>query len=381
MASIKTGIRSLTDPILVCHKLKQYLLGSWLDALPVPPYIKVKSREIFETRKSFRTLYSPMTGSVDTAWLLEWPTLGTQILSFLATTIYSPTANEEYILRRSVKDSSTVEEILSWKPFCDSIAALKMEINRTVVPEEGAGNVLAQDELHGNDLACDMMEDEHDIDDGSSSSSSHALQESAQRLMHHMTAFLMEPDNATGMKDLIQQCPLTNMTGKAKNHVLVLIDTNIYGETDVQARARVCPIPRTFWQKTLRGTWSGRSRVGGSNSDQPEHMNDYEIYMCFDGGKDRKRQFKQQLTCDAREPKEHKMSVRDIMLWVSEDSWKLSWTHIYLLLFLHLQHSSIIYLSFPNPPSNLSFPLLFSPFSKKCTKKTVIIFFGVASPS
>ena len=320
MTSIKAGKTSLTDPILACYKLKQYLLGPWLDELNVPPYIKVKSREIFASRKSYRQLYSPLTGEVDTAWLLGWPVVGSQLLSFLATTIFSPTANEEYVLRRAMKEASVVEEILALKPFCDSIAALKMEIKRTVTVDEGAGNVATESEPIIEDFDSGG-EDEEDVE-----GTSHSLKETAGRWMSHMSTFMTEPQSFTDMKELIVQCPLTNMKGKVRNHVLILVDTNVYGETDVQPRTRVCPIPKTFWNKTLKGAWTGRAKAGGSDSDNPRHMNDYEIWMMWDSGKDRKRMFKQQLLLHGNDPqaKDRKMSVRDVTMWVNEESWKLN---------------------------------------------------------
>ena len=44
---------------------------------------------------------------------------------------------------------------------------------------------------------------------------------------------------------------------------------------------------------------------------------------------------------------------------------KLSWIHVYFITLLYFGHSYIISLSFPIPASNLSFPFLFPPFSKK----------------
>ena len=89
IAALKSGGKSLSDPSLCRLKLKEYLLGEFLDNLDVPGYMSRKCRELFNTHDAYRTHYNPLSGKVvDTAWILQWPQFGRDLLDFLESIIY-----------------------------------------------------------------------------------------------------------------------------------------------------------------------------------------------------------------------------------------------------------------------------------------------------
>ena len=73
--ALKANTRnSISDVIMQQHRLKEYVLGEWLDAKDFPSYIKAKTREISQTRASYRALYQPLSDdAVDTNWMFSWP--------------------------------------------------------------------------------------------------------------------------------------------------------------------------------------------------------------------------------------------------------------------------------------------------------------------
>jgi len=125
---LKTGSRSLTDVALTTQILKQYLLGPWLDNKNFPPYIKDKARTVFASHSSYRELYAPLAGTVDTTWLFSWPESGRKLMSFLENVLYATSPQEESLYRMAVKNANTPEEIMSWNPFAQGISDLNDEV-------------------------------------------------------------------------------------------------------------------------------------------------------------------------------------------------------------------------------------------------------------
>ena len=114
VALLKTGPRSVTDVYLMTLVLKNHLLGKWLDTKDIASYCKEKLREIFASHKSWRLLWHPIDTSdrIDTTWVFSWPRVYHDVLEFFETSMYTPTPAEEHILRTTVKNNSSVEEVL-----------------------------------------------------------------------------------------------------------------------------------------------------------------------------------------------------------------------------------------------------------------------------
>ena len=125
---LKTGGKSLSDVALTTQVLKQYLLGPWLDGKNFPPYIKDKARTVFASHDSYRKLYAPHEGTVDTTWLFQWPESGRKLMAFLEGAIYAPSPQEETLYRMAVKNNNTPEEIMSWNPFASLVNDLNDEV-------------------------------------------------------------------------------------------------------------------------------------------------------------------------------------------------------------------------------------------------------------
>ena len=74
LISLKTGARSITDPIIMQQKLQMHILGKWLDNLSFRPEVKAKAREVFASIGAYRETYNalPSTPAVNTTWLASW---------------------------------------------------------------------------------------------------------------------------------------------------------------------------------------------------------------------------------------------------------------------------------------------------------------------
>ena len=114
--------------------LKEYLLGPWLDDKDFPSHIKAKCREVMASHESYRRLYNPISGSVDTNWMFTWPTVGVEVVKFLDGILYATTPSEEHSLKNAVKLGKTPVETLTWQPWADIIDDLVTEIHRTATP-------------------------------------------------------------------------------------------------------------------------------------------------------------------------------------------------------------------------------------------------------
>ena len=122
VATVKTGGSSISDVALTQLLVKKYVLGSWLDGMDYPPYVKKQAREIFDSFESYRARYSPIDVEeiIDKNWLFEWPPQYVKLLEFIEATVYLPTETEQSQYRQAVKNNNTAEEF-----FLGSLGAVE----------------------------------------------------------------------------------------------------------------------------------------------------------------------------------------------------------------------------------------------------------------
>lgn len=122
-----------------------------------------------------------------------------------------------------------------------------------------------------------------------------AIKNAAERLARQLVHFFVEPPSVTALSDMLKDSPLAMLKPSKGNLVLILMDTNAYGEADTQPKHRACPIANDWFKKCVRAI--RLARTGKEDGDIPHN----ELYMMINGGKDRKRFFlKPLLTGDAR---------------------------------------------------------------------------------
>ena len=92
-----------------------------------------------------------------------------------------------------------------------------------------------------------------------------------------------DPASQTGVKDLTLAHPLK---ARPDSKVMILIDCYANGEVDSQQNLRVCPMDNILFRSWLRGVLEARC-----GNAEPEALNPHEIFICFNGGKDRRRSF------------------------------------------------------------------------------------------
>ncbi len=323
IASLKSGSKSITDPAMARLALKGHLLGPWLDALDVPPYMKKMVREIFESHESYRRLYSPIATLsedviVDTTWIFKWPKFGRDLVDFLETAIYAHSGAEDHTLRMAVKNCNTPDEILTNRPWCDRIEDLRTKIRTTVVvdpPAAGPGgggaqtpnqppsmNTPGDDDLLLDTTACQELND------------------AATSLTKRLTVYLEEPASFTALRDNLQREPLaTVMASRESGNVMVLADCNTYGETDSRPDRRTCPIHKDKLDILLRAIVAARH-----GTDTPDELHIGDLYCCINAGKDRKRLFTKPLqNPNMKKGKDpNRFFTRSITLHVTEQSWR-----------------------------------------------------------
>ena len=83
---------------------------------------------MFASHAKYRELYHPLTGEAGTTFMLEYPTSAQPTVRFLEGILYNTTGQEDFLLRQAAKNYNTVEEVLSWKPWSESIAAIRQEM-------------------------------------------------------------------------------------------------------------------------------------------------------------------------------------------------------------------------------------------------------------
>ena len=118
--------------------MKRYLLGDRLDSLNAPPYMKAKSREVFASHASYRSLLAPFAAGArcETAWLASWPPMGRQFLNFLESMIYATTAGEDAVLRAAVKNQRSEAEVSTFNLWAQSLEELQKAVATTAQPAQ-----------------------------------------------------------------------------------------------------------------------------------------------------------------------------------------------------------------------------------------------------
>ena len=87
LTSMKASTRtSISDICLHQRKLKDYLLGPWLDGMNLQSDVKSKLREIFQSYQSYRKLYNPgvledPSKPIDRTFLLQWSQAAVETLN------------------------------------------------------------------------------------------------------------------------------------------------------------------------------------------------------------------------------------------------------------------------------------------------------------
>ena len=164
---------------------------------------------------------------------------------------------------------------------------------------------------------------EYDENGGALASSDPILAEcdaAAARVAKNIFSFIEEPPSFTGLRDAFAANPLCTVMGsKDSGNVLILLDCNVFGETDARQDLRTCPIGNDKFDTLLRAIIAARH----GREDPPElHVGDF--YMCINGGKNRKRSFlKPMQNPNMKKGKDkNRLFTRDFMLHATESSWR-----------------------------------------------------------
>ena len=220
----------------------------------------------------------------------------------------------------AVRNGNSCEEILSWRPWAASIADIQTEIARSAAPPTdeldpnsppppAPGATTGAPSSESVPTALSTVRDAETRD---------AIEQAADRLARRLVTFAVEPQSQTAISDLISSAPLANVKATSQTgNVMILLDCNTFGETDVQPDVRACPINQEVFKKWTRGILQGR--LGTAD---PEALGDGDIFICIDGGRDRKRVFLKHLL-NAKVGKDVKRTVcHTLMMHMTEKSWR-----------------------------------------------------------
>jgi hypothetical protein len=329
VSALKTGTnKSMTDVYVTTQSMKQYLLGRWLDDKEIPAYIKEKARQIFASHKSCRALWHPLLEDdlqhIDTTWVFGWPPAGKALLDFIESACYLPTPTEEASFRMAVRNSSTIEEVLASPPWKERIADLLDSFRLTAVTAVVGGSSVSdkKDDDHETG-ACATGSSTPIVSDADKLfQSSQALSHATKKLVVQQCAFPLEQPSLIAMKQTYESTPLALV--KATNdsgNVLIVVDCNNFGETDVSPDKRVTPVGKDKIDYAIRPIIHARQ-----GTETPEYLQAGDIYLCIDGGRDRRRQFMKPFKLighDKNRKNRNRTINRTTTMHISESSWRL----------------------------------------------------------
>ena len=119
------------------------------------------------------------------------------------------------------------------------------------------------------------------------------------------------------MADMLKAPPLGSVRGGHQSgNVLIYADMNSYGDTDHQPHLRPCPLD----PKTIK-KWVGAALEARCGSQEPDHLLPNDIFLCINGGKDRRAAWCRQLMAVKVGGKDPNRSFqRHIMLHMTEQA-------------------------------------------------------------
>ena len=170
VGTLKSGSKSLTDPIIFQQKLHSHLLNQWLDSLNIRPEVKAKIREVMASVLSYRMLYNSIERPVDTTFLCSWSPVEKDILALIEKSIFMSSSHDDAAYKQAIRQGNQPEEVLAWKPWCDEIASIKTRLvisnptvdnlQPTAVP--ASSNTQAPQPCQLDSMVANMGDDETD---------------------------------------------------------------------------------------------------------------------------------------------------------------------------------------------------------------------------
>jgi hypothetical protein len=160
-------------------------------------------------------------------------------------------------------------------------------------------------------------DDEGNLDDDQNDESlATTLNLTVDRLERQLVFIGVEPQNDPALVSLIQASPLAMVKPSAETgNVMVLVDCNVYGETDHRPWLRkvpMAPVIFTRFFRCLLTAWH--------DTPEPECLRTGVIFVCISAGLERKRIFLKPLMNALKGKDENKNKVRTLSLYLSERS-------------------------------------------------------------
>ena len=229
----------------------------------------------------------------------------------------------------AVRNGSSAAELLAWKPWATAIADINTEIARTTESQSRADADDSASSMPAPSTQCTppapsqcpswMTSPEGVVSSIPDVDVRQEIEAAAKRLAQRLVSLHTEPATQQQLAAIIETSPLGNVKPSVDTgNVIVLIDCNSFGESDAQPMYRVCPMnpPHTF-QKFLRATLLGRC-----GSAEPMSLPGGTLFMCIDGGRERKRVFMKPLVTKKIGTDPERTVCHTLTMHMSEKSWR-----------------------------------------------------------
>ena len=143
------------------------------------------------------------------------------------------------------------------------------------------------------------------------------IEQTADRLARRLTMFVAEPPTQQNLGELIAAFPLANAKATPETgNAIVRMDSNTYGETDVQPDLRQCPIAVKVMKRLSRGVLLGRF-----GNAEPPHLRAGDVLICINGGRGRKRNFCKWLNNAVGGNDRDRTITHSLIMHANEQSW------------------------------------------------------------
>lgn len=322
VALLRSGPKSVTDVLCTAYEMKKFLLGKWMtEAEFIPTYVKEKARELFMSHASYRKLWHPHgDAQLNTNWLFSFPKPARELLDVLELAIYLPAYEEDKAYRNAVKNNMTPSEIIKEAPFKDQFQSVIDGFRLVGCPEQRNDGAEAPAAGVGKveDVVVPLVEKS---ESEKLAESSTVLVSAANRILSQQGVYVNEQPSIPGMIQELENTPLACVKASPETgKVLILVDCNVWGETDHRPRTRSCPIGKDKIENAIKAAIQARQ---GRSENQIETIQKGDIYMCIDGGKSRFRQFSKHLKAGDNKTKSVKRTIfKKCTLNISEHSWR-----------------------------------------------------------
>ena len=296
IAKLKDSRASYVEVLKLKRKVRDYLLGDWLNSLPINDEWKKKLSNSFTSFDACRNFFAPFPGDpVDTAWMLAAPVGVLRIAEFFDQIIYGNEFDGRY--KDGIKMKHDVADLLEYPTVKSVLQELEAAVRSELKPEKSAEPVTveetapaapatapaaaASEAASASDAAPAESAPAKPFDRLSTEDQTLWRQQMRKVLQQHVR-FVCDHKSSAELEEALKDTPFISLRGDQTGLCLYHFDLKKYGEPTTRPDVRVPTFREALYGRLVKSILAARSAAQGL---QNSNLQAGEVALILDGGK------------------------------------------------------------------------------------------------